>query len=242
MVNPQGTSFIPQRPAHGKNAPGKVRRIYVLAYLSYILFFGSLLSAGGVFFLNFTLDAQLLRQQEALTAEKSKFNEADILSVRDLERRINTAQQRLDSHISVLAVLEALEQTAVASLRYTDFTYTREGDAAPTVTFIGDSNEFNNILFQRDVIANNPILAGSAFKEVGVKTIERENGPSVRAVTFQLEKVVDASLIGYTPRTLHQIDDQVQNQDQNQQQQIQQEGSDGGSAEGSDVNTQEVTQ
>jgi hypothetical protein len=200
MVSPQGTSFIPQRPAHGKAAARKVRKIYVLAYLSYVLFFGALISAGIVFFLGFSLDAELTERQSQLAAEKERFNQGDIESVRDLEKRINLARERLDNHVSVLAIFEALESSAVKSLAFTGFSYKREGDEFPLVTFKGTSDQFNNILFQREVLSTNPILAGSTFKEVSVEAPNEEGGEAQGVVQFTLEKKVDTSLIGYTPR------------------------------------------
>lgn len=211
MVNPQGTSFIPQRPTHGKSAPRKVRKIYVLAYLSYVIFFGALISAAGIFFMNFSLNAQLESQRQKLASERELFNEADIESIRDLEKRIGIAQERLNKHVSVLAILEALEVSAVRSLYFESFTYEREGDEFPKVVFGGTSDQFNNILFQREVLATNPILAGSNFKEVGIESRDLESGDEVRTVQFELEKEIDTSLIGYTPRNL-QIPGQEQNQ------------------------------
>ena len=220
MVNPQGTSFIPQRPTHKKVAPRTVRKIYVLAYLSYVLFFGSLIAAGGVLFMNFSLDQQIKQKQQALATEKELFNEADIESVRDLEKRIAMAYERLNQHVSVLAILEALERSAVQSLRFESFEYMREGDSFPKVVFAGSSEDFNSILFQRDEISDNPVLAGSFFNEVGVEVQELENGETVKTVKFALEKEIDPSLISYTPRTeIQEVGGEVsgENSDQTQE-------------------------
>lgn len=200
-MNAQGTSFIPQRPTNGKTAPRRTRKIYVLAYLSYVLFFGSLLATAGVFFFNLSLDAQLGKQQQALNAERDLFNQGDIESIRDLEKRIGIAEERLNNHVSVLSIFEALEASAVQSIYFTSFSYQRQDDEFPLVTFTGDSSQFNNILFQREIFANNPILAGSEFKEVTLKTVaDEETGSNTETVQFTLEKEVDTSLIGYTPR------------------------------------------
>jgi hypothetical protein len=201
MVSPQGTSFIPQRPAHGKAASRKVRKIYVLAYLSYVLFFGALISAGIVFFLGYSLNAELTERQKQLSTERELFNQGDIESIRDLEKRINLARERLDNHVSVLAILEALERSAVQSLTFTGLTYEREGDQFPLVTFTGTSDQFNNILFQREVLSTNPILAGSTFNEVSVDSAKTEEQEGSSVIQFTLEKKVDTSLIGYTPRS-----------------------------------------
>src|SRR5690606_8451665 len=65
------------------------------------------------------------------------------------------------------------------------------------------SDRFNNVLFQREVLGTNPILAGSSFKEVQLASIPDQRAPDgLRdTVSFTLEKMVDTSLIGYTPRS-----------------------------------------
>lgn len=202
MVNPQGTSFIPQRPARGKTEARRVRKVYVLAYVAYITFFGSLLFAGAVFFFSFSLDVQIGVKEEALAAEQKQFNEGDIESVRDLDKRIKIAQERLNSHVSVLAIFEALERSTVESLQFIRFSYQRLNDQFPTVTFTGTSDRFNNVLFQREILSSNPILAGSSFAEIQLQSGVDENDPFKveETVTFTLQKQIDTSLIGYTPR------------------------------------------
>src|SRR5690606_23878560 len=123
------------------------------------------------------------------------------------EKRINIAQERLDNHLSVLTIIDALEQNAVQSIYFTGFTYKRQGDDFPLVTFTGDSSRFSNILFQRQIFANNPILAGSEFKEVRLQTVVDDNSQNGQneSIEFTLEKEVDTSLIGYSPRGITNV-------------------------------------
>jgi hypothetical protein len=203
MVNPQGTSFIPQRPARGKSQPRQVRKIYVLAYIAYVMFFGSLIAAGVVLFYQFSLGVHLDEKRTQLEQERQQFNQGDIESVRDLERRLKVAQERLNKHVSVLAIFEALERSTVRSLRYVSFSYQRLNDSFPLLTFSGTSERFNNVLFQREVLASNPILAGSSFSEVQLQSSVNAQNPSVvtETIAFTLQKSLDTSLIGYTPRS-----------------------------------------
>jgi len=232
MVNPQGTSFIPQRPTRGKAEPKRVRKIYMLTYVTYVLFFGSLIATAGVFFFSFSLDVQLDTKRESLAAERQQFNQGDIESIRDLEKRINVAEERLNNHISVLAVFEALEQSAVQSLRYISFTYKRLNDEFPLVTFTGTSDRFNNVLFQRQVLDTNPILAGSVIKDIRLESkVSGDTSNAQELVTFELEKEVDTSLIGYTPRPLGMPEPQQQTQSQQGDQSLQAQGDQQASAD-----------
>lgn len=220
MVNPQGTSFIPQRPVRGKADTRRTRKIYVLAYIAYVMFFGSLIAAGFVVFFQLSLDVQLEEARTQLAQERQQFNQGDIERVRDLDKRISIAQERLNNHVSVLSIFEALERNSVQSLQYVAFSYQRLNDAFPEVSFTGTSDRFNNVLFQRDIFASNPILAGSAFKEVILTSaVEGESSQEpVETVTFTLTKDVDTSLIGYQPRNgLQEEVESIQGAEQNAQ-------------------------
>lgn len=212
MVNSSGTSFIPQRPTKGKVNTRRVRKVYVLSYISSVMFFGSVLAAAGVFFFNFSLNAQLDHQKEQLASERQQFNQGDIESIRDLEKRIDSVQQRLDNHISVLSVLEALERSAVQSVNYITFSYKRLGDTAPIVTLTGDSDRIDGIVFQREVLQANPILAGSTFTEVALQSAISDDGSKLnKVVTFSFEKEIDPNLVSYTPRGVSNGDQSTDN-------------------------------
>jgi len=202
-MNPQGTSFIPQRPTQGKVKHRGVRKIYVLTYVSYVLFFGSVITAGATFFYSNILEGQLDRQKNTLIAERAKFDESDMGSIRQLDNRLNTARQRMDMHISVPSIFTALEDSAVQSLQFVSFSYKRDNDLAPLIALTGTSdNTFNSILFQREVLQTNPILSGATFTEVALGATSNtadEGSVTQNLISFELTKEVDPSLIKYVP-------------------------------------------
>ena len=205
-MNPQGTSFIPQRPAQGVVKKRGVRKIYILTYVSYVLFFGSALAAVGTFFYDSILDKQLQTQKANLVAEKDRFSQADIDSVLDLNEKISTAERRMDLHLSVLAIFEALETSVSQSLQLDSFSYKRDG--APLVEVSGTAKVFNSLMFQRDILASNPILSGGSFAEVSLAStppVDEATGEVIvdkveTEIAFGLAKKVEPSLIAYRPR------------------------------------------
>ena len=138
-MNPQGTSFIPQRPTQGANQKRGVRKIYVFTYISYILFFGSALAAVGTFFYNSLLDTRLQVHKDALVAEEAKFDQEAINNVRELDQKIKSAQKRMDLHLSVPTIFEALERNVSQSLVLSSFSYKRENDSPPKVEIAGNA-------------------------------------------------------------------------------------------------------
>lgn len=202
-MNSQSTSFIPQRPTPGKIKNRGVRKIYILTYVSYVLFFGTVIAAAAIFFFTMTLESQLTGLQQQLAAEKSRFSESDIESVRELDQRIAIAKERMSQHISVLSIFEALEQKAIQSLQYVGFSYIRSNEFNPVVTVTGTTQAFNSVLFQREVLSSNPILSGSSFSETSLATHEGDeetNKDAQTVITFQFVKDIDPETVAYTPR------------------------------------------
>lgn len=207
-MNSQGTSFIPQRPTGGKIKSRGVRKIYLLAMIAYILFFATVLAAGGVFFFKLAVEKDLAAQQKNLATEKSKFNQSDIVNVIEMNKRLTMAKDRMDKHISVLSILEALEHSAIQTVNFDSFDYKRPNDAAPVVTFSGTSDTFDSLLFQREVLQSNPILASAAFSGITLGIVDKKDstgktvpGSSQRVISFDLQSDIPVSLVGYTPRS-----------------------------------------
>jgi hypothetical protein len=201
MPNSQGTSFIPQRPTKGPSKQRGVRKIYILSFLSYVMFFGALLAAGATLFIKLSLETELTQQQQLLDQERSRFSESEIASVRELAKRIETTKARMNQHISVLSIFESLELSAIQTLNFTGFNYERLNDEATLVTILGQAEKFDSVLFQREVLALNPILSGSSFTEVGLQSREDEAGRLDKMITFSFEKKVDPTDAAYLPRT-----------------------------------------
>jgi hypothetical protein len=113
-----------------------------------VLFFGAVLAAAGTFFFNILIEGQLEAVKQALTAEREKFSQSDIESVRELDKKLKIAGERINSHISVLSIFEALELSAVQSLRFIEFSYKRLNDEAPIVMLKGTTGRFDSVIFQ----------------------------------------------------------------------------------------------
>jgi hypothetical protein len=206
-MNPQSTSFIPQRPVQGATKKRNVRKIYVFTYISYVLFFGSAMAAVGTFFYDSLLDTRLQAQKDRLIAEEAKFDQQAINSVRALDQKIKSAQKRMDLHLSVPLIFAALERNVTKSLVLKSFTYERENDTAPKMEITGEAQVFNSLAFQREILASEPILAGGDFTQVTLASeapTDEETGV-VKAdqvetkIAFWLGKQIDTSLLRYQP-------------------------------------------
>lgn len=200
VMNPQGTSFIPKRPTQGSVKKPGVHKVYLLTYISFILFFGSILSAAGVVVFKTFETAKLDSQRQMLTQEREKFNQSDMESVRALHRRIQNATNLLDNHVTLLSLFEALEQSTLQSLTLDGFSYRRPGTAVPSVTIEGFTETFNSVMFQRTVLSANDIFADASFTEVELTSSEGDaKTQGKKKITFTITADVDPALVQFKP-------------------------------------------
>lgn len=199
-MNPQGTSFIPQRPTQGNLKKRNVRKVYILTYISFILFFATILGTAGTYVYKTVANNRLDAEKKLLTDERSKFDESDMESVRELNRRIENAKNRIDNHISVVSIFTALEESTLQKLRFTGFEYKRVQESIPTITLSGVTDTFNSVLFQRTVLATNKILASATFSKVELTSTKESKGITAeKTISFTISGDIDPSLIKFSP-------------------------------------------
>jgi len=200
MEKPQGTSFIPKSPVKGTVKPRGVRKVYILTYVTYVLFFGTLISAAGLFVYGLTIEQQLVSEKNRLADERKSFKEADLERVRDLEVRMNTAFSVLDRQVSVHSIFEALERSTVKPIQIEGLEYVKDIDNSLNVTLRAVTEIFNSALFQREIFASDSVLAGASFSEVSFSSTESETDlplESSEELRFTLDKKFNAADIPY---------------------------------------------
>ncbi|MFT5849686.1 MAG: hypothetical protein ACI9H6_000500 [Patiriisocius sp.] len=211
MENPHGASFIPKSPVRGAVKPRGVRRVYILTYVAFICFIGALLAAAAIFFYDLSINGQIEAQKEQLVQEQISFSQSDLEHVRDLEHRMNEAYAILDKHVSVHAVLTALEDVTLQTVQLIEFEYTKEPGGALILAVSSKMPDFNTALFQREVLSGNAVLAGSEIAEItyGDVTVESEDPllPTFEEteLIFILKKELIRSDIRYTPPVLQEF-------------------------------------
>lgn len=166
-----GSSFIPQRPTRGKVAPKSFRKVYILSYVSYLLFFSVLLAVGGIFFYKLTLQSQLSQLQQELVSKQQSFNQADLDRIKNLDDRIDAAAKLVDNHASLIAIFNALEKTVADPVQFASFNYNRaENIDSPELTISARADQFDEIIFQEQILKNNAITDTFDAVEVSLTT------------------------------------------------------------------------
>lgn len=207
MAGPQGSSFIPKQPANGSVKRSGVRRIYIFTYVAFVMFFGTIIASAGTFFYQVSVESQLEAEKEKLVQAKEAFSQADIEKIKAVSLQIEAAKMLLDNHISAASIFDTLEKNTVSTIQLTDFSLVREDFTDIMMSVSARTNGFNPARFQREIVRQNPILAGSSLVGVGGQSsIDEEDPlsllePEEIEVTFTLEKELKPNEVMYQPYT-----------------------------------------
>ncbi len=166
-----GSSFIPQRPTRGKVAAKSFRKVYVLSYVSYLVFFTTLLAVAGIFLYKLSLESNLRSLREELVAQKTLFTQSDLDRVQDLDNRIDSAKQLVNSHASVQKILIALDQVVADPVQFLGLSYDRTEDPRqPRLVLLALAKQFNEVIFQEQILSANPITRNFEMTDVSLST------------------------------------------------------------------------
>lgn len=204
-VTPSG-SFIPKRNSQPKPSVRSNKRIYLFSYLSYIVFFGTLLSVIGIYLLNQQAERKLEDSIVAVEQARTSFNQEQISAIVDFEERLNVAQELINTQLSVSELLGLLEGVVLRSVQLNTFSYTKNDAGGPLMSVSAVADDFDSVLFQRMTLAEDEVFATAAVSGVAFGSVANELGDgsaaaSVRtdseAVTFTISKYFTAEEIGY---------------------------------------------
>lgn len=201
----QQSSFIPKAPTKAKSDGPRSRKIYILTYVSFAVFFGALLASGIAFVWGMQAQGELNVQQNRLDQEFMAFDEAGLAEITELDRRMQAAALLLDENVSAVSILSALELTTVSSVEVISVVLNKELNNTYLLEVKATAPEFNSVRYQRELLSANPVLVGSSVVETTYGIILDEEGDQEEAVgesglvSFTLSKVLTADDIPSEP-------------------------------------------
>ena len=185
------TSFIPKKPLAEERVVAP-RHTSIFSFLATLIFFGSLASAGAIYFYQANLLKTNADKSAQITAARNSSQPTLIKTLERLDRRITDAKLLLNNHIMVSPVFNALQINTLKSVQFTKFSYTTPVDpTAPiTVHMSGKARDYASIALQSDQLAKNSSIHNSLFSNLA---LDAQTG----TVAFDLEFTVDSSLVHF---------------------------------------------
>lgn len=197
-----GSSFIPKRPTQVRASSKGLRKVYVLSYVSYLLFIAAIIAVGGVSIYKFTLNNNLNGLRAQLVEESEAFNQSELERIKKFVARIDVATSLINQHVSVLTIFDALEKTVAEPVALTSFSYDREEDMdSPVVTLEASTEKFDSVIFQQQIMRGNSVMRNIAVEKVALSIEpiddERPEAGLQQIVTLELVTDIPAEVINY---------------------------------------------
>lgn len=189
----QGSSFIPKSGVKTVQRTRSTRRIYLLAYVSYIVFFSTLFVVVGIYLYAATVDRSLNSLKAQLATEQQRFAVSDIERIRQLDNRMQSAMTLLEQSSAPSRIFSDIEAIVASNIYFSSMTYERLPNNQFNIELIGRATDFNQALTQRELMANSQILQDAEISAYDYTTTD--TGASL---SFTFSDTRDLSLIAYS--------------------------------------------
>ncbi len=188
------SSFIPRQAGNMVVEPPRKKggSFNLLSFFSMICFFGTILLAVGVYFLERSHENRLEAKKIELASTRSEFKQDTIDSIRALNIRIRTAEYLMDGHISPSRLFDTLERTTQEHIQYTSFDFGRRASGNVSVSMIGIAPHFNTVARQAERYADE--VKENRFTRVIFSNLDK---PSPDHVSFRVDMDIAQNQISY---------------------------------------------
>ena len=175
MAEVPQASFIPKRTSSvPKRKKRSSKRIYLLSYVIYIFFFGTVLAGLAIWVYGLQIDRQLAATQVQLEEAAEVFSNADIERVRDFKKRMLIAEQLLNESVAVTDIFKDIEAFVSEDVTFTGFEFVRLPSGRSTVALTGTATGFSPIIYQRNLMNESPLFTEAELASYDYSTVQLE--------------------------------------------------------------------
>jgi hypothetical protein len=184
------TSFIPRKAVAVPNTPYvKSGGPNLLSLIAFFIFFGAILTAGGVYAWKIQTERSIDSQIASLKKARDEFDEKTIAAATRLNDRINAVKKLLDEHKAPSQVFEVLQKVTLETVRLRNLTYITAVDGTVNIKASGTANGFESVVLQSDQLGVTGLFKDVLFSEV--------QSAGQNLVTFSLTANLDPKSVLY---------------------------------------------
>lgn len=197
----QNSSFIPKSGVKTVKRSQGTKQIYLLAYISYIVFFSTLFAVIGVYIYGATIDRSLENTKAQMVAERQRFAVSDIENIKQLDQRLTTAQRLLNESTAPSRIFPDIESIVAANIRFSGMKYELLVNNQFKIELSGEAEDFNEIVGQRLLLKDSPLLAEAEVVEYDYSVSGEEGSANSgdAVLSFVFSDTRDISSIAYVP-------------------------------------------
>ena len=158
-------------------------------FIALAVFLGMLLaSAGGYFYRNF-LQSELQTKSATLVRENDSLDLGLIQDLSKLDKRIKSAEEILNAHISLMPLFELLEKNTLKGVAFKEFDFNTDNKGDYILELNGSAVDYAAIALQSNVFGKDKNILEPIFSDLGVG--------SSGLVTFSMTAKIDPRLLSY---------------------------------------------
>lgn len=198
------TSFIPKKPIATNGLSSENQPLGILAFISIVLFVGTLVSAGGVYLYKTYLIKQKESAEKDLIAIRSSFEPGTIKELEMFDKRTTVSKQLLMSHTVMTPFFTALADSTLSAIQYTKFSI-ENSEKGVSVVMSGITRNYKYIALQSQVFNSSKNMN---FKNVVFSNLVKDKNGNI---TFSIAFDVNPSLLSYSNYNLNSVPPKGQN-------------------------------
>ncbi|MES2748849.1 MAG: hypothetical protein V4606_00430 [Patescibacteria group bacterium] len=187
MPESPSSSFIPKRGPGKKPSSARPGNFVLFSVLSYALFVSAPLASAAVFIYERHTENQFNKAVVALDQAIISFNEEDLRRVTEFNERLATSKLLLESHASIVSLLQTIENSTAQTVKFKSIDITRASKSTLTVNGFLTTPSFDGALFQRSSYGATDIINNPLFTDVKLMKVTAEDP----AATVSEEKNVE---------------------------------------------------
>jgi|GEM_PF-3367120 len=203
MADTKQATFIPRSSNKTARNVRRTRRIYLIGYVSYVFFFGTVLVVLGAYFYGLQVEKALEIKQAELLDKSTRFNESHISYLQEMDQRISIVENLVKQATAPSKIFYELENSVIDTIVFHNFTIepTEESGRNLVAKFSGTAKTFDDAIYQRELIDANPVLGESEVSGFGYgRTDEDTSSPvTLEPVRFTYQLSVSPATLPFDP-------------------------------------------
>ncbi len=162
------SNFIPKKSP--KDTPVGINRgkvIGIFGYVSYTLFFGSLIISVGMYILSFTMYKNLVEAQEELIDIKNDINQNKMHEFTKIDEYLRKTEDVFKNSYSIMPLFQVFEQITAEPVVVTNFTVQHK-DEHLNVSLQAVADTIETTIYQRQIALEQNLLSNGFINEVNL--------------------------------------------------------------------------
>ena len=160
------TTFIPKKPLTDVTPSGAQpvsRPVGLLSSISTILFFVTILIAGGVYFWKGYETKNVVVLADSIKKIEKTFEPELVTKLQSLDRQLKNGSTLVKGHTVVSPVFDLLESSTLKTVKFTKFDVVFDDVKGTQIKMSGEADGYRSIAQQSDVLGANSYLKDAIF-------------------------------------------------------------------------------